>query len=234
MSRYGFGPYGAYGNDLVGRGHHRVRGNDIVGDALAAMGLGNAGAADAAVLQHPMVQAAVRGAAQRGIAHGRAQAGGSGQGMDRNAQLSWTKSRPGKPLGINTLQSLATGLDVNKQVPASGTATLRVTPSVPLRPLDFHVQPPIAPFFLVMGIDISMAKFLPSSDGVMASFFLPDAVRGALNFPVVAPGTYIELTLLNIDAVNAHSFYGAFPTLIKAGPSDLTEDNPDWYNGMYR
>lgn len=232
MSRYGYGPYGAYGNDLVGRGG-RVRGNDIVGNAMRMLGVGDATGADTAILAHPMVQAAVRGAAARGMAIGRGQGGSSTTGMGRNEQLSWTKSRPGKPLGINTLQSLATGLDANKLVPAAGTATLRVTPSVPLRPLDFHVQPPIAPFFLVMGIDIAMQKFLPSSDGVMASFFLPDAVRGALNFPVLAPGTYIELTLFNVDT-NPHPFYGAFPTLIKAGANDLTEDNPDWYNGMYR
>lgn len=225
-NRYGRGQFGAYGNpnDVVGfRGFGR---NDIVGDALAAIGASPAsGVPD---LSHPVVQAALAGAARTGYQRGM-QGGGQGNccppmptrgGMMRNGQLAMAKFRPSIPMGMNTNDTPTVGL-TNGLVAAGATAIITSNASVDLRPTIFKVNPVIAPYFMVMDIKMSMRSFTPSGSGISATEFTPDSEQPPVNFPMLKTGALVSVTILNIDA-DPHPFYSNFWCLKLSGSDDLT------------
>jgi hypothetical protein len=89
------------------------------------------------------------------------------------------------------------------------TVTFSTTPTVAICITDMNIARSIGSFFVINEMKAARVSFLADGRPLICDGFAPDSVRPPMEWPSVAAGTPVTLTVTNFDAA-AHPFIGEY------------------------
>lgn len=104
---------------------------------------------------------------------------------------------------VKTSPRMASAISSGSPVPPGKATSLAFNPGWHVLPTGLSVSPQSAPFFVIDSIRTSRLELLP--EGISA-----DLLEGAdLDWPRLSPGSFLTITVRNLDKEAPHDFRGA-------------------------